>query len=82
MAPTQHYADKIQVATSDLTCTVSFGLQGGKELDIEIHMNPVVAKHLALLLRQQIKKRERGSGIELPMPPEVWEYLGIAPEDW
>jgi len=40
------------------------------------------AKVMAMLMRKQLKQWERDQAIEIQLPHDVYNQLGISPEDW
>jgi len=47
-----------------------------------IRMSPEQAKVSAMLLKRLIKNYEHESGCEIKLPGDLYQQLGLTPEDW
>ena len=74
------YADTVAVKQSKHASSLILGnhLSG---VFMAVHMNPVVAKHTALILRMVLKEYERVNG-DIPISEDEYKTMGVAPEDW
>lgn len=81
MVPASFYGDALHIQVTDYTVTIGFGQQGSPTPDVVVKVPPVVAKHLAMLLRRHLKDYERKLG-GLEVPTALLEKMGVAPEDW
>ena len=84
------YSDGIQVGISPFTVTLGFTLappaQAGPQIPTPvatIRMSLEHAKVMAIILRKQLKQFEEQLGTEIALPPQVYQQLGVSPqEDW
>ncbi len=84
------YCDGAQVGLSPFTAILMFTLQpagqSGPTVPIKvanIRMSLEHAKVLAIILRKQLKVFESGTGVEIQLPAQVYQQLGISKqEDW
>jgi hypothetical protein len=47
-----------------------------------VRMSLEQAKILAMLLRRELNRYERASGVSIGLPNEVYEQLDLNPDDW
>jgi len=84
------YSDGIQIGISPFTVSLSFTVapaaQAGAQLPAPvatIRTSLEHAKVMAIVLRRQLKQFEEQLGTEIPLPPQVFQQLGVSPkEDW
>ncbi len=87
----EFYADNVQLSMTPYTTALSFSLSPPHPMPGQmampkpqciIRMSPEHAKILALLLRGHIKGWERDMGVDIQIPHQVYNQVGISPEDW
>ena len=84
------YSDGIHVGISPFTVTLGFTLappaQPGPQIPTPvatIRMSLEHAKVMAIILKKQLKQFEEQLGTEIALPPQVYQQLGVSPqEDW
>ncbi len=47
-----------------------------------VRMSLEQAKILSMLLRRELARYEREAGIEIALPAEAYQSLGLRPDDW
>lgn len=90
--PVDVYCDQFQVTTAPYGCTLNFMLSSPvppppgapplAERLATIRMSLEHLKVMTFILRRQVLQHERQTGIQVPLPVEVLNSLGISPEDW
>lgn len=84
------FIDGVQVGLSPFSVALVFtispqpgaGTQAPKKL-ATIRMSAEHAKVMSILMRRQLKQFEEQLGQPIPIPPQVYQQLGLSPkEDW
>lgn len=84
------YADQIMLTSNIYGVALSFlkspphpspGQQPQAALQVTVRMSVQHAKIMAMVLRKNLKNWERETS-EIQLPHEVYNQLGISPEDW
>ena len=85
------YVDNMQITSGVYGVNITFGLTephpGGTrsnqpEDKVRVRMSLQHAKIVAMMLRQNLKNYERGTGTSIQIPHNVYTNLGLAEEDW
>lgn len=85
------YIDQMKVSTSVFGVNITFSLSephptaGGTPQPtdkVRIRTSLEHAKIMTMLLKKQLKKYEKETGIDIGIPSQVYANLGIAKEDW
>ena len=86
------YSDQVTLTVGPLGCALNFALSPAIPPTLQvpvagqtvatIRMSLEHLKLMAYLLRQQLLKYERDSGIRIPIPGDLLNQLKIGPEDW
>ncbi len=85
------YADQFLVSASAYGVALSFlkspphpapGQTPQPDRQATVRMSMAHAKVMTLVLRKHLKTWERETGVEIVIPHEVLNQLGISPEDW
>ena len=81
--PTQQYpVEAIQVTTTPHSTNIVGVPPMSREATVALTMPHNVAKELCLILRKQLLQCEEKQGSEIIIPPEIYQAMGISPEDW
>ena len=89
--PPDVYADQFLVSANTYGVALSFsktppypvpGQAPQLETQVIVRMSLQHAKVMALLLRKHLKTWERETGVEIAIPHEVLNQLGLSAEDW
>jgi hypothetical protein len=87
----EFYIDQFRVTCSAVGSAMTFGLNpphpspGQSEMardTVRIRMSLEHAKIMAMLLRRQLKSYEEQFALEIPLPRQVYNNLGLSQEDW
>ncbi len=78
--PRALYADNASATGGRHTITLHFGMQG-EDFHTVLYIPPALAKQIAMILRQGLKKREEEFG-EIKLLPADYTIMDIHPEDW
>lgn len=78
------YGDRVRLMSNGVTFFIALGLQGNAEgiWEAEFMLPAASAKHLAMMLRAQVKLLEEKAGSVIEVPMEVHQRMHTAPEDW
>ena len=86
------YVDNMQLTSGVYGVNITFGLTdphpvSGTRSDqpeekVRVRMSLQHAKNVAMMLRQNLKNYERGTGTSIQIPHNVFTGLGVAEEDW
>ena len=82
--PTNLYADQVGLRVTEHTLTLTFMVDNGNntsQLVGAVNLPPVVGKHIAMMLRRNLKLYEEKYGV-MHVPMEVLEKMKCSPEDW
>ena len=86
----EFYCDGTQIGLSAFTATFSLTMQPAGQTGTmapikvaNVRMSLEHAKVLAIMLRKQLKKYEGQTGVDIQLPQQVYQQLGISKqEDW
>jgi hypothetical protein len=84
------YCDGLQLGLSPYTAILSFTMQPAGQTGTmapvkvaNVRMSLEHAKVMAILLRKQIKNYEAQAGVDIQIPNQLYQQLGISrQEDW
>ena len=86
------YVDNMQITTGVYGVNITFGLaephpasgmrSQQPEEKVRVRMSLQHAKIVAMMLRQNLKNYEHGTGTSIQIPHNVYTGLGVAEEDW
>ncbi len=89
--PLDLYIDGFQMGIAPFSVALAFGIspapgsgspQAPKPL-VTIRMSVEHAKVMTIIMRRQLKQYEESLGQPIPIPPQVYQQLGLSPrEDW
>lgn len=78
--PRALYADNAGATGNRHTITLNFGMMG-EDYHTVLYIPPALAKQLAMVLRQGLKKREAETG-EIKLTEDDYRLMDIHQEDW
>ncbi|MFA4835850.1 MAG: hypothetical protein WC749_07270 [Dehalococcoidia bacterium] len=90
--PIDVYADQFQISIGPFGCSLDFAISPptppapGKLPEVKrvatIRMSLEHLKAMTFLLRRQIMRAERETGVKIELPIQVINGMGISPDDW
>lgn len=80
------YADALQFFATPYTMGLGFAMREANNTltqQVVVRTSPLHAKIIVMALHHHIKRWERELGVEIPVPPNVLDELGLSiAEDW
>lgn len=83
----ERFSDIVGTHINPWSASISFGLRSNApdelhKMTTRIRMPLQQAKVLALLLLRGIRQYEEQGQVNIELPPQILQELGIPPEDW